>query len=287
MQEKNIQNIINERMSQLPEVVRNEITNGDWEEVVRKIVEDNGLLIDQGLVIEKQTLFMMLGLENPKNYTKKIKKLANLSNETAVNIAYEIDEKILQKIKRKIVEAAEEEEGLENNPLKDIIGPKQQIDELIPDIDLEIGDVKNDEEQRKDLINELQDDIEIEEENSLEKINQEEKEWLEEANENEKSSEINISKAPENLPTEKPEIKENQIPFRQEKGDNPRVIETDFSNQPDNLPGLEPLRTLETDSKNKDDIVSSKFGGTKIQKPEDNEIPKKSDGPDPYREPVE
>ena len=93
------------------------------------------------------------------------------------------------------------------------------------------------------------------------------------------------------MPTEKPEVAENKIPFREHKSPNPRVIETDFSKQTDSLPGLEPLRTLQTDSENKDDIISSKLGGSSVKKPEDKdvstEIPKKNSGPDPYREILE
>lgn len=287
MDKDNIQNLINERISQLPEIVKKEVLNGDWLETIRKIVKDNDLLIDQGLVIERETLLMILGIESPKNYTKNIKKEANLSNEEAVSIAFEVDEKILKEIKRKLIQKGEEEAGLEENPLKDIIGPKNRIDEILPDVDINLSDENEankepepnqaDEEERQKLINELQQDIEIDDEEEKDPVETPQKQEV-----------------PENLPQEP--VKENQIPFKESGEKNPRIIDGDFSDKHDNLPGLEPLRTLESDSKNKDDIVSSKLGGSSVNKPQDKNIsdtenndgniPKK-DGPDPYREPIE
>ena len=73
-----------------------------------------------------------------------------------------------------------------------------------------------------------------------------------------------------NLSKNQPEktLESNKIPIIENTDPNPRFIETDFSKVPDNLPSLEPVRTLETDSENRDDIITSKLSGSEIKKPE-------------------
>jgi len=281
------QKLINERFNELPEIVRESISNSSWRDSIRDIVAKNKLLIDQGLAIEKETFLMMLGVENPKNYTRHIKKQANLTKEQAISIAFDVEEKILDEIKRKIIEKTEEDLDMSNNPLKDILGPKKIVDDAIPSIDTNLD---NDEvSDRKDLINELGDDIEIEQEETEDELT--EKAQFEKLSQTQKEKELSTT-TPNNLPiVDLPEktSNSNKIPVIVDTNPNPRFIETNFSKTPDNLPSLEPVRTLETDSENRDDIVTSKLAGTEIKKTEIKpetpaEIPQKPKGPDPYRE---
>ena len=124
--EKTTQQLIQERFNQLPEVIQTAITDSDWRDVLRKIISDNNLLLDQGLAIEKETFLMMLGIENPKNYTKNIKRGAKLNREQAINIATEVEEKILSVVKSKIIEESEKKADIKSNPLKEILGEDEE-----------------------------------------------------------------------------------------------------------------------------------------------------------------
>lgn len=294
-----LKKLVHERMSQLPKVVVDSIQDSQWKKEIRDIVSKNNLLIGQGLVLERETLLMMLGVENPKDFTKNIRKHAELSNEEAIVIAHDVNERVLKKIKEKLIEETEKEEGFENNPLSDVLGPRKEIEENVPDIDLTLDDQENyEEDERQSIVKELEADIKIEDENFedeeeneaqeneegvLEEINEQEKEWVEEAKEE----------------SEKPKP-QNKIEILGDNQENPRVIESFNNNHHDDLPSLEPLRTLDSDSEGRDEIVNKKMGESTIKKTsnednqedgktekEESEIPKKNDGPDPYREPIE
>ena len=293
MEQKPTKQILEERFRELPPVIQTAITESDWIKTLRKIISENELLIDQGLAIETETFLMMLGMTHPKNFTKNIKKEANLSTDQAVDVATEVEEKILSEVKKRIIEETEKKAGLDTNPLNDLLGRNDDIKKILPSIDTNMEDgedvphKENQDQERQNLIKELGDDIQIEDqEEEKEEINN----ILKEVNEQEREMLSETKPLPDNLPTE-PEIKPNQIPFQTTGQKDPRIIETNFSKEPDNLPGLQPLRTLESDSENREDIISEKLGGATIKEPEDK-MPKKIktdkwEGSDPYRETFE
>ena len=278
------------RFNELPKMIQESISNADWLKEIRNIVSKNKLLLDQGLVIENLTFQLVLGLIHPGDYTKIVKKEANLSKKQAIEIAIEVDEKILSVIKRIIIEQTEKEMGLEGSPLDDIIGKNEEIRNSLPSIDTDLENEKIDQNtERKNLINELGEDIEIENEEADEELSI--KNQFGNLSKTQSEKEIS-TEIPENLPTGEEldqTSKSNKIPIIEDTNPNPRFIETNFSKQPDNLPNLEPVRTLETDSENRDDIVTSKLAGAEIKKPKVKskgapETPQKTKGPDPYRE---
>ena len=153
MEEKTSQQLIKERFKELPEAVQDAINESDWLTTLRSIISKNNLLIDQGLSIETETLLMMLGLENPKDYTKIIKREANLSKEQAIKIATEVEENILSVIKTNIIERTEKDAGIEGSPLDEIIGKDEEIEKLLPKIDTSIEEEDVDEERKNLIVN--------------------------------------------------------------------------------------------------------------------------------------
>jgi len=280
MEEKTSQQLIEERFKELPGTVQDAINESNWLTTLRNIINKNNLLIDQGLSIETETLLMMLGLEDPNDYTKIIKREAKLSREQAVQIATEVEEKILSIVKTKIIEKTEKEAGIKGSPLDEILDEQEEIKNSLPKINLKIEE--DIEEDRKNLINELGDDIEIETEETEDELNIKNQF-------NVLKKESDTFEVPNNLPTKERTLESNKISITEDTPHNPRLIETDFSKNKDNLPKLEPVRTLETDSENRDDIVTSKLAGSEIKKPvveseDGSEITQEKKGPDPYRE---
>ena len=70
----NVHEIIRERFSKLPELLRNAITSADVPEKLRTIATKHRLHIDQGQLLENETYLVMLGLDTTENFTRNIKK---------------------------------------------------------------------------------------------------------------------------------------------------------------------------------------------------------------------
>ena len=217
----------------------------------------------------------------------------------------------------------------------------RKIEEILPSIDTELKEGKNEvgdltnqvstnqsenndteivqseidnteiilKENRQNLVKELEGDIKIEDDSEeLDKINQQEKDWLEQSGGLNEEVSVNTPLTENtnqqiSIIDNENEVKNSiQIPPSNKPQNNIRKIETDISEEnkifshsnsisPDNLPILEPVRTLQSDSENKDDIISKKLGGATINTPkintEANSEQQKPIGPDPYREPIE
>lgn len=157
--EDTTEKLIEEKLQELPEVIRDVVVNSDWRNVLKKIIDKNNLLIDQGLAIETETLLMMIGLDDPENYTKNIKKEAGLEKDQAIKIAEEVNEKILKEMKKKIIEKSYEESGRKENKIDDLLGYREELEEILPSIRTDV--VEEEDENRNQLVNELGDDIMI------------------------------------------------------------------------------------------------------------------------------
>lgn len=233
------QQIINERFAQLPEVVQNTISDSDWQSKIRFIVDKNNLLLDQGLVIETETFLMMLGLSDPKDYVQNIQRSAQLSKDQAVQIALEVDDQILKEIRKKIIEESEKITGINHDPMDEILGLNKELEKVLPAIDVKtsaettnnISPIQKEyaEQERESLISEISDDIKIDPDFTPEEDNN--PETLEGSGLTNGFS------------------KKTTIPDENFKVDKSRLIETETGYASDNLPNLNPIRTLEGDTK--------------------------------------
>lgn len=262
MEEQTTQQILQERFQKLPPVIQSAITDSDWQKTLRRIVEQNNLLIDQGLAIETETFLMMLGVENPKDFTKNIKKEANLDNKTAIKIAQEVDDKILKEVKRRIIEASEEESGHEINDLDEVMGYREELEEKIPSIDTGLpSENQGGEINRQDLIGELQQDIEINDNEAVEEeemlpadLTRPDQLEIDRAPKPEASAPANLPT--DNLPTDtnenveesQEELPPHKIPLTGNEKINTRAINAEALKKQDDLPPLQPLRTLQSDT---------------------------------------
>lgn len=136
--EQDTQKIIEDRFRELPESIREVITESGWEKIIRNIVSKNGLRIDQGSVIEHETLLIMLGFETPEDYLNNLINEAEIKPEIASKIAQEVNEQIFSLIRAKIIEKTETEEVAEKktktetslereNILKEIEDPEEVL----------------------------------------------------------------------------------------------------------------------------------------------------------------
>lgn len=109
MEENNYQKILEEKFSQLPELVQKIIIESNWIDSIRKIAERYSLRIDQGDVLQRETMLVMFGFEETTQFLENIIREAGLKRMTAIEIAREIDSLIFDKIKEAIIEEGEKE----------------------------------------------------------------------------------------------------------------------------------------------------------------------------------
>src|SRR3989344_1121569 len=86
----NVHEIIRERFSKLPELLRNAITSADVPEKLRTIATKHRLHIDQGQLLENETYLVMLGLDTTENFTRNIKKELGIDEIMAREITSEV-----------------------------------------------------------------------------------------------------------------------------------------------------------------------------------------------------
>jgi hypothetical protein len=185
--------LLNERFSQLPEIIQDIILDSNWKAVIRRITETYSLHIDQGGYLEAVTLLTMLGLEESEDYIKNIQKEVNITEPLAKEIAVDIEKNIFQKIREKVIQDTTKEKSIEvikertfKDPYRediDIIDQQKEAEEkekkedreaLAQNIDLleKKEPVKGEEiVDRDDLLKEIEDDDSKPEEQSLPKAN--------------------------------------------------------------------------------------------------------------------
>jgi hypothetical protein len=235
---KTTQQIIDERISVLPPSVQHAIKESGWEEKIRNIAKKHNLLIDQAGIVENETFLTMLGLTRPDEYTNNIKDQAELDSTTALSIATDVNNEIFHSIKETLVALSEYEEAMDEYDQAE-----QELQQSTPPTEPEIS--------RSSVIDEIKNDINIIDDDS-EDI---EKEILQKAK---TSMDLLLENKPESESTPEP---------KEEINLQPAPTDTD-------LPSLDPVRTMNKDKEDKDEIISRK-----LSKPNTAKI-------DPYREPL-
>jgi len=110
MEQDDIKKLIEERMLELPQTIRDVIVKSGWTNTIRSLVKKHNLRIDQGSNLETETLLIMLGIETQEQYIKNLINEAQLSPELAGEIAQEVNLQIFSLIKNKLIENTEEKD---------------------------------------------------------------------------------------------------------------------------------------------------------------------------------
>jgi hypothetical protein len=110
MADQNTKQIVQEQFNRLPKQIQDAITNSGWEQKIRSIARKYDLVVGEAGTLELETLLVMLGLENPKDYKKNIQREIGLSDEKANTIIKAVDEQIFKDIKKKLIELHEADE---------------------------------------------------------------------------------------------------------------------------------------------------------------------------------
>ena len=93
--------LIQEQLQKLPPELQKAIELVPWKSSVKEIAISNDLSFEQVEIVERETMFIIYGFENPADYVENIMREVGIDEETATRIAEAVDEKILKLINQK------------------------------------------------------------------------------------------------------------------------------------------------------------------------------------------
>lgn len=113
--------LIEEQWKILPPNLQQAINAVPWKSLVNEIALLNKLGFEQIAIVERETMFIIYGFENPEDYIENIVREAMIDEVTATTIAEAVNDKIFEVIASK-VEGVEKTEKptAENRPVPEI-----------------------------------------------------------------------------------------------------------------------------------------------------------------------
>src|SRR3989338_3645586 len=85
---------LNQVMQTLPPIIRNYLTKGTYTEVAKKMMAKYGLHVDQGGILEREIMLLLMGIENPDEFTQALVEEAKLDQQTINNIVKDVNGQI-------------------------------------------------------------------------------------------------------------------------------------------------------------------------------------------------
>lgn len=116
MNEEKIQNLIAQRMEEVPQAIRDYLKSDSFPSVLRDLIANHNLHIDTAYDVEVQTYLLLLGYTKPEEYVDALVHKAGLNQKTANQITAEMNEKVFKPIMESYSkEQGSEEKKFENN----------------------------------------------------------------------------------------------------------------------------------------------------------------------------
>src|SRR5450756_491476 len=81
-------------MQTLPPVIRAYLTEGKYTAVAKGLMTKYGLRIDQGGVLEREIMLLLMGIENPDEFTQALVEEAKFDQKTITSIVQDINTQI-------------------------------------------------------------------------------------------------------------------------------------------------------------------------------------------------
>jgi len=134
------QDIVEKKLAEAPEAIRAQATSDDVANALATIAQEHGLHIDQAGIIDEETLYVMLGIEEASDFVEKLRERLNLSEPAARSLAEDINKKIFLAIRNSLQAQPQEESASATkedilaeieNPLP-TIHPISAADQTIP-----------------------------------------------------------------------------------------------------------------------------------------------------------
>ncbi|MAF59655.1 MAG: hypothetical protein QF858_04140 [Candidatus Pacebacteria bacterium] len=102
--DKNTEKLIQNRFIKLPEALQNAIRSSDFKEKIRRVSEKYKLHLDDGVVLENETVMVMMGLDDVKEFTKNLQGGMKVDKSTAEKITADIAKEVFLPIRESLKE---------------------------------------------------------------------------------------------------------------------------------------------------------------------------------------
>jgi hypothetical protein len=90
----------------VPEPIRQIFADGRLSTIIKNIAIKNSLRVDQGAILEKETILLLLGMKDPEQFTQALLKNANLEKDIVDAIVSDINESLFVPIQQKMREGS-------------------------------------------------------------------------------------------------------------------------------------------------------------------------------------
>lgn len=90
--------LINEQLAKLPPELRQALEFVPWKQAVKEISLANNLALPQISALEQETMLILYGFDDPKNYIDNLIREVGVDEDIALALAEAVNEKILQPI---------------------------------------------------------------------------------------------------------------------------------------------------------------------------------------------
>lgn len=92
-------NLLKERIESAPEQIREYIRGNQWTSVVKEVCQKNNLSQDQLSSLENEVLFILLGFDVQKNFTKNVEQNLKIPSVLANDISREFQNRVFSQFK--------------------------------------------------------------------------------------------------------------------------------------------------------------------------------------------
>ncbi|MAG12509.1 hypothetical protein CL630_01725 [bacterium] len=128
------QNIIQNQFKTLPKDVQEAILSVDLRKNLQIITEKHNLHVDQAGALENETLFIMLGLEHPRDYIRNIMRELDIDTSAAKKLATDVNEQIFRPIRESLkkihqVENAEQTQTSHGTDAEKTLGQETTVEQ--------------------------------------------------------------------------------------------------------------------------------------------------------------
>ncbi len=93
---------VKEVMQTLPPVIRAYLSQRKYTMVTKSLMIKYGLRIDQGGILEREIMLLLMGIENPDEFTQALSEEAKLDKKTIENIAQDINTQIFMPLRERM-----------------------------------------------------------------------------------------------------------------------------------------------------------------------------------------
>jgi len=133
-----IQTILKMNFEKLPSDVKRAVLSVDFEQHLARISQKNALQVDQMTALENETMFILLGIEHPRNYISNLARELTIDVAKARAIAQDVNEKIFRPIRDSLKQVHEitEESGSRNQEVgirnQENVYPVSRMEKRVP-----------------------------------------------------------------------------------------------------------------------------------------------------------